>query len=91
MANDLYIFNATAQIFDTTSTIQELITRTNKLVPPGAQAHLVLTDPVSLSKVTAQHETCGVQNLGTAVSPSYKGLSHNGSPVTVNGKVPLVV
>ena len=94
MANDLYLFNGSNQVYDTTGSLADIRGGANKLVPPGAQAHLVYGSAGELAAAVAHHERYSVKDYSTLTNPSttpVKVVAHNASPMLVNGKGPPVV
>jgi hypothetical protein len=98
MAVDLYFYNGTNQIFDTTASIADMIIQNFKLVPPGAQAHLTLPTQAAATAVAAHHEVYSAvdytklpASLVNASVPATAKVVHHSAPVVIAGKTPPIV
>ena len=94
MANDLYLYNGTNLNYDTTASLGDIIGGLNRIVPPGAQTHIVFQSPGELAAAVAQHERYAVKDYTTLTNPSttpVANVAHHTAPMVVNGKVPKLV
>lgn len=84
---EIFIYNGTAQGFDTTGSIDDLIAQRGTVIPPGGQGHMTIADAPTYATVVAQLERGGVIDHATVASPStFTGLSHSVTQVAIAGK-----
>jgi hypothetical protein len=90
VASDWYFYNATGKNFDLSSSIDDVLRHAAKIVPPGSQAHVV--DPVQIASHIAVHANYGaVTHASVAIPATFKGVSHNPTPIGITGKsIPIV-
>jgi hypothetical protein len=90
MATDWYFYNATNKYFDLSASIDDVLRHAAKIIPPGSQAHVV--DPVQIANHIVVHTNYGAVTHASVVVPAtFKGVSHNPTPIGINGKkIPIV-
>lgn len=92
MSVDLYLYNATNQVFDSTATFAQLLAQTGKKIPPGAQAHIVVADQPTFTAVVGHTEAYGAKDFTVIVAPTtFMGIAHHVAPVSIGGKQPLII
>ena len=92
MSVTLFVYNATAQVFEAASSFDDITFRTTKRIPPGSQGAIALADQNAVSTVSAQNAKYGAVDHSTVSQPAtFTGKSYSTTQIAIAGKkIPVV-
>ena len=72
----LYVYNASNKHFDATLSLNDLVVRSDRMIPPGSQAHYDIPDQKTRDAVVEHLENYGAMPFGWG-----SGIIHHTEPM----------